>query len=552
MIQKRAALAALLAALLASPAMASGLIDNINGIATDAEGRIVRFDGLLLDGQGRIEKRLQHGEKRPKTLDYRFDGKGQTVIPAFVDARAELMKLGIAALSLDLRPATSKEDALARLDAYIKTNAGRRWMLGFGWDDALWPDSSPPTAADLDRVVADMPAWLVDANGERGWANSAALRIAGITGATAQPASGHIEMAGGKPTGLLVGGAMDLVERVVPKPAPKDLDAAFLKAQAAMLSRGITAVADFGTDIFAWQTYRRAGDRGALRLRIAGYTGTVEELPVVAGPAPTPWLYEGRLKLAGVNFAIDGGIATRRAWLSAPYADAAENSGGPLLSDTKLRNQMSRAAMDGFAIVLGAHGDRALSEAANAIGEIAPSYGGRSQWRIDGAEVAGADIFARLAQFKAAISVRGDALNDGGSLANARLGARAASMSGGWADMVNNRLTLSFTGSGPFGPLDPLATLRGAMTRESPQGQPPGGWRPDQRLNFGQALRALTAGGAAAIGAGERLGALEPGQYADFLILDRDVEMTRPEDIGTVRILEVWMAGQKIVLDKDK
>jgi predicted amidohydrolase YtcJ len=522
------ALAALF--VLAAPATASGLIDNVNGITTDASGKVVRFNGLLIDAEGRIEKRLQGGDKRPKKLDFRFDGKGQTLVPGFVDARAEIMKFALSLLSLDLSAAVSAEDAVQRVAAYMRGNGGRRWILGTGWNDGRWP--ALPTAADLDRIAPDVPVWLVDSEGERGWANSAALRLTGITAATPQPAGGRIMLANGKPTGLLIGRAIDLVERIVPRPAPKDLDAAFLKAQAAFLARGITAVGDVGTDISLWQTYRRAGDRGALRLRITGYTASVDELPLVAGPAPTPWVYDGRLRLAGVALSIDGGLGARRAWLSAPYADLASESGAPLLDDTRLRNQMSRAAMDGFAIVLAAHGDQAFSEAVSAIAEMGETYRAKGRWRIDGADVNGTALPGQ----GVTVALPVYAIADDGTLARARLGTRAE-MAYGWANLVNNGTAISFYGA-PFAPLDPLAAMRLVMT--------------DQRLSFGQALRAATAGGAVALGAEDRFGSLEPGQYADFVLLDRDIEFSRPADIGGARVVETWMAGQKMILERGK
>lgn len=542
-------LAALLIVLAPTAAPASGLIDNVNGITTDADGRVVRFNALLINAEGRVEKRLDRDDKRPKALDFRFDGKGMTLVPGFVDARAEVMKLAIALLSLDLGEAISLDDAVARTAAYVRANQGRRWILGFGWDDSAWPDGRTPAAADLDAVAPDVPVWLVDLNGERGWANSAALRVAGITAATPQPAGGAIVMAGGKPTGLLTGRAMELVDRIVPRPAPKDLDAAFLKAQAAFLRRGITAVGDMGSDIANWQAYRRAGDRNALRLRIIGYAPALDELPLVAGPAPTPWLYEGRLRLAGVGFTLDGSLATRRAWLSAPYADMPGETGLGLLEDTRLRNQMSRAAMDGFQIVLAAHGDRAVREAVGAIAELGPTYRGKARWRIDTAAMATPADLAPIHGSDVTLVARPSAVGDGGRLVQARLGPQA-DRAHGWADLVNNGAALAFAGHAPFQPLAPLNAIRLAMTRESASGEPFGGWRPDQRLGFGQALRAATAGGAAALGAERDFGSLAPGQYADFILLDKDIEISRPADISQARIVETWIAGRRIIVEQ--
>lgn len=341
----RARIGALACALLAAaPALASGLVDNVEGMAVEEDGRVVRFNGLLLDAQGRVEKRLTAKDKRPKQVDYRLDGRGRTLIPGFVDAHVQMMPLAVAQLSLDLSDTTSAVDVAERVRGYMAANPGRRWILGVGWDDAGWPAGETVSTAVLDAVSADLPVWLVDADGRRGWANGAALRLAGIAGTK----------------GALDGADFARMAAVIPAPAPKDLDLAFLRAQRLLLGRGVTAVGDIGTDIAAWQTYRRAGDRDALRLRIVGYGRSIEDLAITAGPAPTPWLYEGRLRLAGLALEVGNG-----------------------LGETALRNRMSRAAMDGFANALVVRNGAGIDDAAAAIAELKPSYGASGGWRID-------------------------------------------------------------------------------------------------------------------------------------------------------------------------
>jgi len=428
----------------------------------------------------------------------------------------------------------------ARVGAYVAGGPGRRWILGAGWDDADWPAGEARLLAALDAAAPGHPLWLLSADGERGWANSAAMKLAGVTNTTPQPDGGEIGKANGQLTGLFTGRAMDLVAQTVPPPAPKDLDVALPAAQSLFLRRGITAVGDVRTGITAWQAYRRAGDRNALRLRISGFAPTLEELALVAGPAPSPALYDNRLQVTGIALTIDGSLAAGRAAMTWRKASAPPRLSMPLLDGTRLRNQLSRAAMDGFRIALSAHGDRATAEAVAAISEIAPSYGGRLRWRFDGMDVATPETLAAMPA--------GSIVTVAPALLREPLPAlpdQPTALSYPWARMAANGVPLAFSGIAPFAPLRPFEAMRLAMTRE-PQGADPA------RLSFGAALRAATAGGAAAIGMGDRLGALEPEQFADFLILDRDIELTRPQDIGATRILEIWMAGRKMQVEPDR
>lgn len=532
------------------PPAETGLIDNVNGLSVGGDGRIEHFTGLLIGRDGKVERRLGSGDKPPERLAYRLDGGGRTLIPSFIDAHVRLIATGIAHLTLDLSDTRSPAEARAKIAAYARANPGRKWILGRGWDAARWADATGtdealPTAADLDAAVADIPAWLESADGEMGWANSLAMRQAGITAATKAPRGGRIVMAGGTPGGVFIGAAMGLVERIVPPPAPKDRDIALDKAQPLFLAAGIGTVADMGTTIDDWQAWRRAGDRGALRLRVIGYADGIDDMVTIAGPAPSPWLYDDRLRLAGVHFAIDGSLGARTAWLNAPYADAPGEKGAPKIGATMLRNQMSRAAMDGFQIALSAHGDAAIDEALAAIDELAATYAGDRRWRIEGAELVDPADRARIAASGAWVTLRPDRLATDGAAALRRIGqARALLPLAGLAE-GGNRLALGSWAAGPVP--SPFMAIAAAMSRADARGEPFGGIPPaDERLTFGQAFAAATRTAAAALHAEDRVGALEPGQWADFLLIDRDISIASPSGIAATRLLEHWIAGKRV------
>ncbi|HWJ69237.1 MAG TPA: amidohydrolase [Sphingobium sp.] len=533
-------LRALLLALLASaaPAGASGLIDNVNGLTVDESGDLVHFTGLLIDSDGRVEKRLKRGDKRPDRPDFRYDGKGRTLIPGLIDAHGDVMALGFATLNLDLADTGSLDEAKAKIAAYAAANAGRPWIIGRGWDQEAWGLGRFPTAADLAGLAGGRPIWLVAANGDAGWANDAALIAGKITPASKAPAGGRILMAGGKPGGVLVGTAMALMDAALPRPQPKDYDAALLKAQDMLLARGVTAIADIGTSIEAWQAYRRAGDRGALRVRIMGYAAGMEQATLIAGPGPTPWLYDDRLRLGGVALTLDGGLRARAAWLKAAYADAPGDTGLPRLTAAQLRNQMSRAAMDGFQLAVNATGDRANAEVLDAIDELAETYKGDRRWRIDHARIVNPADRPRFGHhgIRAVMAPQQGAADR--AMVTARLGPDRLDSADAWRAMLDEKALLAFGSSGPLAPAAPFAGIAAAITRPD---------EPAQRVKLSDGLRAYGWGAAHAGFAEQRFGNLAPGQRADFLIVDRDIELARPADLPATRIVELWIGGQRVL-----
>ena len=292
------------------------------------------------------------------------------MMPGLIDAHGHVMLLGFQAMLLDLSATRSLAEAQAAIAAYAAANPDLPWIMGSGWNQEAWGLGRFPTAADIDAVVADRPVWLDRVDGHAGWANSAAMRVAGVTAATRSPAGGRIEMAAGRPTGVFVDAAKALINAHRPQPLASDRDRALQLAQERLLSLGVTAVADMATSIENWQTYRRAGDAGTLNVRIISYANSIDNMALIAGSGPTPWLYDDRLRMVGVKLFLDGALGSRGAWLKAPYADAPGQLGLPLLTSSELRNRMVRATMDGFQVAVHAIGDAANAELLSAIDDV--------------------------------------------------------------------------------------------------------------------------------------------------------------------------------------
>lgn len=550
---RTALVSAALAFFLPVAATADALVDNVTGITLDRDGRVVRFHAMVLDKEGKIVRLVRPGEDSPKQtrkgprLDWRLDMGGRVVIPGFIDAHGHFTELGLQALTLDLRDATSLADAQARIAAYTAANPDRPWIVGFGWNQEKWGLGRFPTAAELDRVVPGRPVWLARVDGHAGWANSAAIKAAGVTAATATPAGGRIEKAGGgAPAGVFVDAAQSLVERVVPKPNAKDRNAAFLKAQEIVLGYGVTAIADMGTSGDDWMTYRRMGDAGAMRVRIMAYGFGMETTAAIGGTGPTPWLYDDRLRLNGVKLYADGALGSRGAWLKSPYADAPEQSGLGFLSDDQLQNLMSRAAMDGYQVAVHAIGDKANAQVLDAVAELSQTYTGDRRWRIEHAQILDPADLPRFAKLGVIASMQPTHQTSDREMAEARLGQGRLTGAYAWRSLLTSGAKLAFGSDFPVERPDPWAGWAAAFTRQDEKGQPPGGWRPQEALTREQAWWGFTGGAAFAGFAEAKFGLLAQGQRADFIVIDRDPLAATPEALRQTRVLETWIGGQKV------
>jgi predicted amidohydrolase YtcJ len=528
------------------PAAADTLVDNVDGITLNAEGRVVRFTGIVIGDDGRVERLLERGERRPERPDFRKDARGQVLMPGLIDAHGHVMGLGFQALLLDLSGTRSLAEAQAAITAYAAANPGLPWIMGRGWNQETWGLGRFPTAADLDSLGIDRPIWLERVDGHAGWANSRAMTVAAITPATRSPAGGRIESAGGRPSGVFVDAAMALIDRHRPAPLARDRDRALMLAQERLLAMGVTTVADMGTTIEEWQTYRRAGDTGALQVRIISYAGEIDTMALIAGGGPTPWLYEDRLRMVGVKLYLDGALGSRGAWLKAPYADAPTHRGLPLLTPSQLRNRMVRATMDGFQVAAHAIGDAANAEILAAIDDVGASFPGDRRWRIEHAQVVDLPDIARFGQHGIIASMQPVHQTSDRTMAEARLGPDRLGGAYAWRSIAGTGSRLAFGSDFPVESADPFAGLATAFTREDAAGQPFGGWRVEEAVTREAALDGFTRSAAYAGFAEDRIGTLMPGMRADFILVDTDPLLAQPTAVRATRVNETWVGGRAV------
>ncbi len=498
------------------------------------------------------------------------DLSGRMLLPGFQDSHVHPVQAGVELLQCDLSGAVDGEDCLRIIAAYADAHPDEPWILGAGWSMEFFPGGTPTREA-LDRVVPDRPVALSNRDHHGTWVNTRALELAGITDRTPDPADGRIERdAAGAASGTLHEGAVELLARV--KPAIDDNLAyrGLLRAQQELLALGITSWQDamVGTGLGmpdAFDVYLRAAADGALRARVTGALWWerdrgLEQLPhlVARREQVARSADPARLRMDVVKIMVDGVAENFTAAISSQYLDAegapSGNRGLSFIDPAALREYVTALDAAGFAVHFHALGDRAVTEALDAL-EAA-----RTANRAAGPDSAASRHQLAHLQLVASADVSRFAALD-----------TVANLQPLWAchEPQLDELTLPFLEPAlaarhyPFGELhragarfaagsdwpvssaDPLAGIRVAVTRvEAGSAEPPLGG-PEQALPLAVAFAAYTSGGAAVNGR-DGTGAVEPGFRADLVVLDRDPFDGPPEALDDTHVLSTWIDGERV------
>jgi predicted amidohydrolase YtcJ len=529
---------ALCALLLASAANAVTIIENINGIQIGPDGKLQHFGSFVIGDDGRVTQVMTNPTPRMSRFDRMVNGEGRTVLPGLIDAHGHVMDLGFAALRIDVTGTRSIAELQQRLRDYAAAHPNDAWIIGFGWNQELWPEKRFPTSADLDAAVSDRPVVLERVDGHAVVANGAALKAAGVTGATQAPPGGEIH------DGVFVDAARSLVDKAEPTPTAEQQDAALAKSQEILLGFGVTGVGSMSTSVGDWNAFRRAGEAGRLNVRLMSYLSGTESIRAV--PAPTPWLYGDRLRAVGIKLFADGALGSRGAWLKQPYADKPDTRGLQFHSDPELLNLADTAAGHGFQVATHAIGDAANAQIVGVYELLHRKYPGDRRWRIEHFQIADPADIPRLAPAGIIASMQPTHQTSDRLMAEKRLGPNRLAGAYAWQTVLKSGAKLAFGSDFPVESPNPFPGLSAAISRQDINGQPPGGWIPSERLTFEQALAAFTRGGAYAGFAEDRIGALEPGKWADFILIDRDPTKVDPQSLARTQVLETWVAGKKV------
>ena len=525
------------------------LIDHVNGYTLDSAGKLQRFEALLIDDGKVVATGSREALSARAAGATEVDGKGRNLLPGLIDAHGHVLGLGEVKMQADLTGTASLDAALANIRQYSALHANDPWLLGRGWNQVIWKLGRFPTAKELDTVIADRPAWMERVDGHAAWANSAAMKAAGIDKHTPDPVGGRIERdADGNPTGVFVDGAMDLIWHKIPSQTPEQVAAALDGALAELARVGLTGVTDPGIDEATFRLYQRYADEGRLSARIyAMISGTGDDFDAISKDGPLIGYGHDFLTVRSVKLYADGALGSRGAALLAPYADAPGNSGLLFNTQDELTTMIGKALARGYQVGIHAIGDRGNRQALDGFAAAYKSHGGEGlRNRIEHAQVVALEDIPRFVSLNLIASMQPTHATSDMNMAENRIGPERIKGAYAWRRFLQQGTRIAAGSDFPVESANPFFGLHAAVTRQDHDNQPTGGWYPDQAMTVTEALRAFTLDAAYAEHAENTLGTLEPGKWADFILIDQDIFAIEPAKIWSTKVLETWVAGKRV------
>ena len=503
-----------------------------------------RGERIIAVGSNNVIKNLADAKTRV------IDLQGKLALPGFIDDHTHFITGGFHLLSVDLRDAATPEEFARRVKDHAAKLPANRWITGGDWDHERWPGGPLPTKELIDRDTPNNPVFVTRLDGHMGLANGTALRMAGITKDTKDPAGGTIvrDAKTGEPTGILKDDAQDLVYRVIPEATEGERDEA-LKASLAEAARvGVTSI----QDITPWQdydAYKKFRDSGRLTVRVYARTPMSQwkrqaELVSRKG-AGDDWL-----KLGGLKAFMDGSLGSTTALFFEPFSDA-PNTSGLMVDDNipegKLRQNIKEADKAGLQCSIHAIGDKANNILLNYFEEVAKENGSRDRrFRIEHAQHLLPGDISRFAKLGVIASMQPYHAIDDGRWAEKRIGPVRIKTTYAFRSLLDSGATLVFGSDWFVAPLSPILGIHAAVTRQTIDGNNPSGWVPEQKVTVEEAVRAYTSSCAYAEFAEKNKGTLEASKLADVVVLSQDIFRIDPDEIQKTSVVYTIVGGRVV------
>ena len=479
-----------------------------------------------------------------------IDARGKLLLPGFNDAHLHFISGGAQLDQVNLTDATSPQEFTGRIAVQVKKTLKGEWILGGRWDETKWPNPEVPTKEIVDPVTGNTPIFIERYDGHLSLANSAAMRLAGISAKTSDVPGGVIVRdASGNPTGIFKDAAQELINKAIPPMSHERRMRAARRALEHAASLGVTSVQHMNPEFADVAVYSEIAEKGELTTRI------------YAVPMETDWHDQAKvgirrswgstyLRLGAVKGYADGSLGSRTAYMFEPFADDPGNRG--LLSDemhppSAMRDRLMQADAAGLQVRIHAIGDRGISMTLDIFSDIEKEHGYHDQrFTIEHAQHMAEKDFERFAALHVIASMQPYHAIDDGRWAEARLGHGRARYSYAWRSFFDHGVTLAFGTDWPVAPLDPMLGVYAAVTRATLDGKNPDGWIPEEKITLPEAIESYTMGAAFAEFQDSEKGSISPGKLADMVIVSDNIFELKPEAIRNVKV-NTTIVGGKVV-----
>jgi len=469
-----------------------------------------------------------------------FNARKQYVYPGFIDGHCHFVGYAQNLQRLDLTGTASWQECLERLQAFAASH-NYPWLVGRGWDQNDWANSSFPTKTSLDSLFPDTPVVLYRIDGHAVLANSAALREAQLTSAS-RIEGGEIVLSDGEPTGLLIDRATKPVIDRIPDPSDEVIRQLLTGAQDSCFRYGITSLADAGLTTTDIEHIQRLHADSSLKLRIyamlsddsINYATYLDQ-----GPWKTPSLHVASFKIYA-----DGALGSRGAALLKPYSDAPENSGLILRDPAYFMERAQQLYNAGFQVNTHCIGDSAVRLILDVYGSVLNGVNDR-RWRIEHAQVVHPDDLNKFQAYTILPSMQPTHATSDMYWAEDRLGDRIATAYA-LKELLKQNGLIALGTDFPVEKIDPLQTFYAAVFRQDRSGFPEGGFQSENALSREEALRGMTIWNAMAQFEEDEKGSLEVGKWGDFVVLNQDILTVPQEEFGNMEVVATFLGGNQV------
>lgn len=471
-----------------------------------------------------------------------IDANGKFVYPGFNDAHCHFNGYGNNLMQYaDLRGTESTEEIYAILKKHHETFGGD-WILGRSWDQNDWQVKEFPDKNKLDELFPDIPVYLVRIDGHAGWCNSKAMEMAGIT-AESKVQGGEVVLKNGQPTGILIDNAMGLLGNIIPEIAGQQQQKGLLAAQSNCFAAGLTSVTDCGVSKETILLMEEMQNSGELKMRINAMLNPSEEN--FNEFVRNGGLKSERLVVNTIKIYADGALGSRGALLLEDYTDHPENH-GLQIETQEYYDRICQLALDNnFIVATHAIGDSANRLVLNTYGKFLKGKNDR-RWRIEHAQIINPVDFVKFAEFSVVPSIQATHCTSDMSWAENRVGAERIKGAYAYQTLLSQNGWLPNGTDFPVENIEPLFTFYASVFRVDHDGFPEGGWQKEEGLTREQTLRSMTIWAAKASFEENEKGSLEPGKFADFVILDTDLMTATPKQVLNAKIESTWIGGEKL------